>query len=96
MKKRRQQTPLESIARDANWKRGQIAAVSKRLRQVVAAVAPNSRVLPTVVTGMTRALERHLAEWEISARLAARRGTYGDATTLKHRPLVPAGRSAGA
>lgn len=80
MKPRRKQTPLEVIARDANWRRGQIRALETRMRQVVADVAPNS-LLPNVVQSFSVALHRHLTEWEIGARA---RATHYDPDILRN------------
>ena len=53
-----EQTPLEALARDHNWKRGLILALERNAQTLVHAVAPESDSLITTVARLTAALLR--------------------------------------
>lgn len=53
-----EQTGLEALARDYNWKRGRIIAFEKNAQALVHSVAPESDALITTVARMTAALLR--------------------------------------
>lgn len=56
---KRVQTPLETLARDMNFRRGRIIRLERHALQVLGETAPKSTTLAAVVRGVTRALLRH-------------------------------------